>query len=171
MGKGTRVTAAFEHGWEPDEAVVDAVLDGRASLTTLEDADRCVVVATLSERGESVEQIADRLDCCTRVVKRLRAAPLTRTLVRAMRAEHAQQRAESKARRASTADQGVAAEQARRITQLSGQVDALVESTRRLRAELAAERSKPQAMTVWCYRRRPTVRELAQAGPTLFDML
>lgn len=166
-----RVTAAFEHGWEPDEAVVDAVLDGRASLTTLEDADRCVVVATLSERGESVEQIADRLDCCTRVVKRVRAAPLTRTLVRAMRAEQAQERAESRARRAAGADATVAAEQDRRITQLTGQVDALVESTRRLRAQLDREKAKPQQMTVWCYRRRPTPRELAQAGPTLFDML
>lgn len=165
------MTAAFETGWEPDEQVVDAVLDGRAALDTLEDADRCVVVATLSERGESVEQIADRLDCCTRVVKRLRAAPLTRTLVRAMRAETAREKAESKARRASAADQGVAAEQARRITQLSGQVDALVESTRRLRAQLAEETAKPQVMNVWCYRRRPTARELAQAGPTLFDML
>lgn len=161
---------AFEQGWEPDPQVVDAVLDGRASLDTLTDADRCVVVAELSERGESVDQIADRLRCCTRVVKRLRADPLTRTLVRAMRAEAAHAAAESKARRAAGADSTVAAEQARRIGQLTAQVDTLVESTRRLRAQLAAEKSKPQVTNVWCYRRRPTVRELVQAGPTLFDM-
>lgn len=159
---------AFEQGWEPDEQVVDAVLDGRATLDTLADEDRCVVVATLSERGESVEQIADRLRCCTRVVKRLRAAPLTRTLVRAMRAEQAQAAAESRARRTAGVDSTLAAEQARRIRQLDAQVDTLVESTRRLRAELAVERSKPQVTNVWCYRRRPTVRELAQVGPTLF---
>ena len=162
---------AFEQGWEPDPQVVDAVLDGRAWLDTLDDEDRAVVVATLSERGESVEQIADRLRCCTRVVKRLRAAPLTRTLVRAMRAEQAQAEAESKARRAAGADQAVAGEQARRIQQLTGQVDALVESTRRLRAELVAEKSKPQVTTMWCYRRRPTAREAAQLGPSLFDMV
>ncbi len=164
------MAVAFETGWEPDEQVVDAVLDGRATLETRADEDRAVVVATLSERGESVEQIADRLSCCTRVVKRLRAAPLTRTLVRAMRAEQAQAAAESKARRTAGADSVVAAEQARRISQLDAQVDTLVESTRRLRAELAAEKAKPQVTAMWCYRRRPTPREVAQSGPSLFDM-
>ena len=161
---------AFESGWEPDEQVVDAVLDGRAWLDTLEDEDRAVVVATLSERGESVEQIADRLRCCTRVVKRLRAAPLTRTLVRAMRAETAQAAAEAVSHQSRAVSTTEVATLRRRNTDLTKQVDALVESTRRLRAELVAERAKPQAMTVWCYRRRPTVREVAQLGPSLFDM-
>lgn len=161
---------AFELGWEPDPQVVDAVLDGRATLDTLEDDDRAVVVATLSERGESVEQIADRLRCCTRVVKRLRAAPLTRTLVRAMRAEAAQRAAESVTHHSRAVSTSEAESLQRRNTDLTRQVDMLVESTRRLRVELVEAKQKPQVMTLWCYRRRPTPRELAQAGPALFDM-
>ena len=74
-------------GWEPDTAVVDQVLSGKRGLRDLETCDRAVVVAELTMRGESVELIADRLGCSTRVVKRMRAFPLTRTLMRARDAE------------------------------------------------------------------------------------
>lgn len=74
-------------GWEPDTVVVDAVIEGRRTLPNLGTEDRAVVVAELSCRGESVEMIANRLDCSTRVVKRVRAWPLTRTLIRAREAE------------------------------------------------------------------------------------
>lgn len=56
-----------------------------------------VVVATLTHHGRSVDQIANRLNCCTRVVKRLRADPLTVTLARLLDAE---QRAEDAERHA-----------------------------------------------------------------------
>lgn len=161
---------AFETGWEPDPQIVDAVLDGRASLTTLDDADRAVVVAELSERGESVEQIADRLGCCTRVVKRVRAQPLTRTLVRAMRAEAERQAAENITHHARTVGATEQAAQARRAEQLAAQVDALVESTRRLRQELATARSAQRPVTMWVYRRKPGPRQAEQQMPPLFDV-
>lgn len=161
---------AFETGWEPDLAVVDAVLDGRATLDTLDDTDRAVVVAELSERGESVEQIADRLDCCTRVVKRIRAQPLTRTLVRAMRAETARQAAETVTHHTRTVGQAEQAEQARRAERLAAQVDALVESTRRLRRELTDARNTQRPVTMWVYRRKPGPRQAEQLMPPLFDL-
>lgn len=81
------VTNRLTTGWEPDTAVVDAVVEGRRTLPKLDTEDRAVVVAELSCRGESVEMIANRLECSTRVVKRVRAWPLTRTLIRAREAE------------------------------------------------------------------------------------
>ena len=161
---------AFETGWEPDMAVVDAVLDGRASLDSLAPEDRAVVVAELSERGESVEQIADRLGCCTRVVKRVRAQPLTRTLVRAMRAETARQAAESTTHQARAVGQSEQAAQARRTAQLAAQVDALVDSTRRLRQELDTARSAQRPVTMWVYRRKPGPRQAEALMPPLFDL-
>lgn len=77
----------YPHAWTPDHAVVDAVQAGRIRLADLNREDRALVVATLTHRGRSVDQISDRLDCCTRVVKRIRADPLTSTLARLLDAE------------------------------------------------------------------------------------
>ena len=84
-------------GWEPDTAIVDAVLCGRRRLDDLDETDRAVVVAELSNAGESVELIANRLGCTPRTVKRMRAWPLTRTLLRARSAEAAVEQWQSRA--------------------------------------------------------------------------
>lgn len=88
--------AHYSHAWEPDWHVVDAVEARRARLADLDTADRSVVVATLTHRGRSVTEIAEHLNCCTRVVKRIRADPLTVTLARLLEAE---QRADDAERR------------------------------------------------------------------------
>src|SRR5690625_4334351 len=75
------------HDWQPDFTVVDAVIDGRRTLRDLAEVDRAVVVAQLTERGETVATIASRLDCSTRMVKRVRSWSLTRAIMRTLWAE------------------------------------------------------------------------------------
>lgn len=89
--------AHYAHAWEPDWHIVDAVITRRKALPDLDATDRCVVVAGLTYRGRSVSEIADHLGCCTRVVKRLRAQPLTAALTQCLAAE---QRADEAERRA-----------------------------------------------------------------------
>lgn len=86
--------AHYAHAWTPDWQVVDAVEAGRARLTNLDHADRAVTVATLTHRGRSVADIAEQLDCCTRVVKRIRAEPLTAALAPLLDAEQRADQAE-----------------------------------------------------------------------------
>lgn len=88
--------ANYAHAWEPDWHVVDAVVSRRKGLDDLDLTDRCVVVAGLTHRGRSVNDIAEHLGCCTRVVKRLRAQPLTAALTHLLEAE---QRADNAERR------------------------------------------------------------------------
>lgn len=57
-----------------DPHLIDAALDGRLHATDLERQERQFVVSELSTRGESVEQIADRLHCSRRLVQRIRQA-------------------------------------------------------------------------------------------------
>lgn len=82
--------------WVPDEHVVDAVVAGRMCLADLDASDRSWVVATLSEAGHPVTDIAGWLGCSDRQVKRIRALVLTqqmRLVVRERgRAEHAERR-------------------------------------------------------------------------------
>lgn len=66
--------------WIPDEAVVDAVLDGRMSYRDLAVEDSRWVVASLSHRGYSVADIAEWLRCSTRQVKRIRAELVTQVM-------------------------------------------------------------------------------------------
>lgn len=54
----------------PDPVVVDRVCGGERSLTNT--AERFEVVRRLSDRGESAEQIALRLDVTVRTVQRWR---------------------------------------------------------------------------------------------------
>lgn len=89
--------AAHTHAWEPDWHIIDAVQSGRARLASLDTTDRAVVVASLTHRGRSVADIAAHLGCCTRVVKRIRATPLTAALTYWLEAE---ERADDAERRA-----------------------------------------------------------------------
>ena len=89
--------ATHTHGWEPDWHIIDAVEAGRARLNDLDPTDRAVVVASLSRRGRSVADIAAQLGCCTRVVKRIRATPLTAALTYWLEAEERADNAERRA--------------------------------------------------------------------------
>lgn len=66
--------------WIPDEAVVDAVLDGRKEYADLGREDSRWVVASLTHRGYSVAEIAEWLRCSTRQVKRVRAELVTQVM-------------------------------------------------------------------------------------------
>lgn len=55
-----------------DPHLIDAALDGRLFATRLEPVEREFVVSHLSDKGESVGQIADRLHCSRRLVQRIR---------------------------------------------------------------------------------------------------
>lgn len=112
------MTAAnvYPNAWQPDWHLIDAFEAGRIRLADLTREDRAVLVATLTHSGRSVDQIADRLNCCTRVVKRIRADPLTPTLARLLEAE---QRADDAERRA----HHQAAVHARTTTELEAERD------------------------------------------------
>lgn len=81
----TAQEANYTHAWEPDWHIVDAVIARRRSLTDLDPTDR------------SVADIAAHLGCCTRIVKRIRATPLTAALTYWLEAE---ERADGAERRA-----------------------------------------------------------------------
>lgn len=66
--------------WVPDVVLPEAVIAGRVRLADMASEDACYVVAELSRRGESVQQIADRLGCTPRHAKRIRAQALTQAL-------------------------------------------------------------------------------------------
>ena len=65
--------------WEPDEQLVPAVLSRTtaARMSELGAPDRCWVVAGLTLAGLTAEDIADRLSCSLRLVRSLRAEPMT----------------------------------------------------------------------------------------------
>lgn len=160
--------------WEPDPMLVDAATDGRLDATAMPDEDRAYVVAVLSERGESADQIANRLHCSPRLVKRIRAEPLTVTLRRTAQVERVLAAAESKARhlellRAREADDAVDT-----TGRLRAQLDDLVEQLRRTRADLdheRAERWRRADVHIHVYRRKPTTRQVAaDATGSLFDL-
>ena len=64
--------------WHPDEQLVAAVLAGSAArMSDLNDSDRAWVVAGLMSAHLTAEDIADRLGCSLRLVRAIRALPLT----------------------------------------------------------------------------------------------
>lgn len=66
--------------WEPDMHIVDAVLSmPKASrrLTEMELPDRCWLVAGLTVAGCTAENIAERCRCSVRLVRAVRAEPMT----------------------------------------------------------------------------------------------
>jgi len=73
--------------WEPDKEVLEATLSGRYKLADMTTADRCWVIAELSEMGWSTLRISQVLRCTQRHVKRLRANVLTQYMRRERRHE------------------------------------------------------------------------------------
>ena len=71
--------------WEPDEQLVHSVLAHR-SVGDLTVHDRAWVVAGLTRAGLTAEDIADRLSCSLRLVRTIRADPMTQVCSR-MQAE------------------------------------------------------------------------------------
>jgi len=64
--------------WTPDEQLVAAVLSGTGKkMADLCDADRSWVVAALTRRGHTADDIADRLGCSLRLVRSIRALDMT----------------------------------------------------------------------------------------------
>lgn len=80
--------------WEPDTHVVEAVRAGRLGLADLDACERSWVVASLSEAGCPVTDIAAWLGCSTRQVKRIRALVLTQQIRLVVRERHRAEQAE-----------------------------------------------------------------------------
>ncbi|MCV7187029.1 hypothetical protein H7I62_01840 [Mycolicibacterium thermoresistibile] len=70
--------------WEPDEQLVAAVMSSpKASrrMTELADPDRCWLVAGLTLAGMTAQDIADRTGCSLRLIRAIRAEPMTQVCV------------------------------------------------------------------------------------------
>lgn len=64
--------------WLPDEQLVASVLAGGSTrMGDLGAADRCWVVAGLVAAGLTAEEVADRLGCSLRLVRSVRAEPMS----------------------------------------------------------------------------------------------
>lgn len=63
--------------WEPDEHLVPAAKAGRLTMADLAAPDRAWVVAHLTAEGMTAAETADRLGCSLRLVKAVRAEPMT----------------------------------------------------------------------------------------------
>lgn len=64
--------------WTPDEQMVPALLaGGRRDMMTLCDNDRAWVVAGLTAAGMTAEDIATKIMCSLRTVKKIRQSPVT----------------------------------------------------------------------------------------------
>lgn len=64
--------------WQPDEGVVPAYLAGGGKpMRDLLLADRCWVVASLTHAGCTADYIRQRMDCSLRLVRTVRAEPMT----------------------------------------------------------------------------------------------
>lgn len=75
-------TDGGEQRWQPDEQLIPAILAGSPKrMSDLCEPDRCWTVAGLGRAGLTAEDIADRLKCSLRLVRTIRAMPLTRAFV------------------------------------------------------------------------------------------
>ncbi len=159
--------------WEPDPMLVDAVLAGRLDATTMPPEDRAYVVAILTENhGESADQIADRLHCSQRLIKRIRAEPLTSTLRREARTTRHLQAVERQLALLDELRARDTAEATDDCHRLREQVGQLVDELKRTRAALDHERAQRfnrAEVHVHVYRRRPTPKQIA--ADTAGDLL
>jgi hypothetical protein len=74
--------AAEDAPWLPDEQIVDAVMaGGKRDLETFTKLDRCWIVAGLGARGMSGDDVAEKLGCTTRTIRKIRALPETRAFI------------------------------------------------------------------------------------------
>ena len=64
--------------WQPDIQLVPALLSGsRVTMRDLDAPDRCWAVAGLTRAGLTADEMADRLCCSLRLVRTVRADPMT----------------------------------------------------------------------------------------------
>lgn len=76
-----------EQRWSPDELLIPAVLcGGTRRMSDLSAADRAWLVAGLTRAGVTAESIADRMSCSLRLVRTIKADPMT-ALATMMQAE------------------------------------------------------------------------------------
>lgn len=71
--------------WQPDETMVTAAQAGQLSIKTMVIEDRVWVVAGLTARGVTAEDSAKLLKCSLRLVKQVRAHPMTSMALYAQR--------------------------------------------------------------------------------------
>ncbi|QIG58997.1 HNH endonuclease [Gordonia phage AnClar] len=135
--------------WEPDEHIVAAARAGRLTMADLDSPDRAWVVAHLTAEGMTAADAADRLSCSVRLIKTVRADPMT-AVVALLIAETAAFEGESRLLRSELAVANTAAAQC-------------AAETERLRAQVArlvGERScnAGHELTPWNSYRRPDGR-------------
>lgn len=63
--------------WQPDDHLITAAQAGQLHIRNLTTEDRCWVVAGLTARGTTAEDIAGMLKCSLRLIKQIRAHPMT----------------------------------------------------------------------------------------------
>lgn len=166
------MTTQVHEPWEPDPHLIPAATDGRLQATKMTEPDRAYVVAVLTRRGESADRIADRLHCSPRLVKRIRAEPLTQQI---RRAEHAEEQLKAAVSRAESCtelrhrEQELAEAAAARVR---AQLDQLVEQLRRTRHALDTARAgQTVTVHVHVYRRRHvTARQAETITEPLFTL-
>lgn len=66
-----------EGPWAPDEHLIDAAREGKLRATAMSGPDRCWVVAGLTAAGVTAEETARLLHCSLRLVRQIRAEPMT----------------------------------------------------------------------------------------------
>lgn len=168
----TTTTHPVHEPWEPDPHLIPAATDGRLHATKMSEPDRAYVVAVLTRRGESADRIADRLHCSARLVKRIRAEPLTQQI---RRAEHAEEQLKAAVSRAESCTELRHREQQLAddaTTRIRTQLDELVEQLRRTRHALDTARAQ-QTMNVHLHvyrRRHPTARQVENTTDPLFTL-
>ncbi|MBB3040174.1 histidine phosphatase family protein [Hoyosella altamirensis] len=64
------------HRYQPDDMLPDVAAAGRIRFTDLAAADRAWVVAVLTQRGVTADDLATRLRCSKRSIQLVRADPL-----------------------------------------------------------------------------------------------
>lgn len=63
--------------WQPDEHLITAAQAGQLHIRNLTQEDRSWVVAGLTARGHTAEDTAHMLRCSLRLIKQIRAHPMT----------------------------------------------------------------------------------------------
>lgn len=63
--------------WRPDDQTVDCAIHGNLTVSQLSGPDRAHVVLELSLRGYTIEDVAERLGCTSRLINQVLAAEVT----------------------------------------------------------------------------------------------